>query len=483
MSDDDERPAKQPSADSTSSAGQEAIEGEDSTADGMSRRTLLGAGVAAGIGGLVSGGAARHRTEKEDSEREEESEPEDSTCPKPKTPPPHGTVNVSAPPPLSVRRTHRPPWKDPKRPAPGSKGEIPWFNSTVTEMHRHGPRFGPRKHEFLPYLLIRAASGDRGSRPVNGVFWESPDVLVAPNQDAATAPLMPTAAGGVAEAGKPNTLYAHVWNLGKSPVYRARVEFYWFNPSLALSRSAANLVGVTYVDLDSRFSLHPSWTEVNTPYGRWLSRGSHAIVHCPSTWEPAFVNGGHECLIVRVSDPILDPVPLEQFGGGSDRHVAQRNIAVVQAASPATLNVSLDLGWHPEPGVADVRVELAAPRSMEWLRIYTQRRDPGFIPPASSVTAGLLPPSPKGAARQALHLKPGANPRGLLSPRERFHLGCDRLEIALHASCKQLRRNEAQVVRVFERLDGHLVGGYSVVLIGRQRRQQRPVHRPPRRAA
>ena len=75
-----------------------------------------------------------------------------------------------------------------------------------------------------------------------------------------------------------NTLYAHVWNLGQAPCADTLVEFYWFNPCLGFSRSAANLVGVAYVDLGNRFTHLDRWTEVHAPYGSWLTRGCHAIV-------------------------------------------------------------------------------------------------------------------------------------------------------------------------------------------------------------
>lgn len=48
--------------------------------------------------------------------------------------------------------------------------------------------------------------------------------------------------GGIARANAPNTLYAHVWNVGKAPAFGVRVEFYWFNPSLGISRADANLI-------------------------------------------------------------------------------------------------------------------------------------------------------------------------------------------------------------------------------------------------
>jgi hypothetical protein len=56
----------------------------------------------------------------------------------------------------------------------------------------------------------------------------------------------------------------------------------------------------------------------------------------------------------------------------------------------------------------------------------------------------------------------------LLKRSERFRRGCDPLELTLHASVRDLAPNEAQVVRVRQRIDGALVGGYSVVLIGRR---------------
>ena len=160
------------------------------------------------------------------------------------------------------------------------------------EYPANGPVFGPRKDEFLPFLFIRAKAGDRGNRNIIGEFWESPDIYVAPNLEASSAPLMPPTVGGVAQASAPNTLYAHVWNTGKAPAYRVRVEFYWFDPTLGISRSDSNLIGAAYVDLGNRFSHLAEWTVMHRQYGSFLSKGCHAIVKCPETWTPKFVNGG-----------------------------------------------------------------------------------------------------------------------------------------------------------------------------------------------
>lgn len=351
------------------------------------------------------------------------------------------------------------------RPPPGSPAEIPWFRGKVADIRRKGPTFGPRKDEFLPYLLVRANAGDRGGRPLSGVFWESPDISVVPDQPAESAPLRPVNPGGVARANAPNTLYAHVWNLGKAPVYRVRVEFWWFDPSLGFSRGAGHLVGAAYVDLADRFTLYEDWTEVDGPAGRWLSRGCHAMVRCPVTWVPTYVNAGHECLVLRVGDTIFDPVGPQAFSPVVDRHVGQRNIAVIQAASPAEVTIDIDLGWFPRPGHADVELTSEPTSSMEWLQLLTGSRNPGLRAPTSEVIAGLLPPHPVGTDPTEVAAIPPDGRGALLRSRARFPRGCDPLRIAVHAHAPDLGPGEAQVLRVRQRVDGDVIGGYTIVLV------------------
>ena len=391
--------------------------------------------------------------------------PKRPKCPPPPTKTQPGTVTIPQPPPPNQTTSNVPPWTAGK-PPDGDPNQIPWFRGQISGILRNGPKFGPRKDEYLPYLLIRAASGDRGGRPIpGGVFWESPDIYVTPNQDATTAPLNPPALGGVAQANVPNTLYAHVWNLGKAPAYRVRVEFYWFNPSLGISRSDANFVGAAWVDLGNRFTLYPKWVEVNESYGQWLSQGCHAIVRCPESWVPTFENNGHECLVVRVFEPLLDSLNPNQFSAGADRHVGQRNIAVVQPTSPASLDLGLGLGYPDAPSDAEVDVTADSPANMEWLQLFAGNRNPGFGPPAVAVSAGFLPPSADGTRVLSLtHLPPDLR-APLLKPRERFHRGCCPLKISFHASIPNLKPHEAQVLRIRQRIGGDIVGGYSVVIV------------------
>jgi hypothetical protein len=182
-----------------------------------------------------------------------------------------------------------------------------------------------RAKNFYPYLLVRSVLGDRGDRPINTPTWESPDIWTAQG-DPATAPDIPPNHGGTVIAGQPNTLYAHVWNLGFAPLVGVRVEFYWFNPSLNIDGAHAHSIGVARCELSSRGMA-----------------GSHKLVKCPIAWIPVIENGGHECLFVRVSG-VGDPIGNHEWQASQNRHVAQRNISVVAAgASVQRLVASLNL--------------------------------------------------------------------------------------------------------------------------------------------
>jgi hypothetical protein len=193
-----------------------------------------------------------------------------------------------------------------------------------------------RAQKFEPYLLVRSVLGDRGDRPLNVPFWESPDIWTAEGNPQA-APEIPPDPGGVVAAGKPATVYAHVWNLGRAPLTGVRVEFYWFDPSLVIDGSAAHLIGVAGTRLAPR----------NVP-------GCHRLVKCPIAWTPTFVNGGHECLVVRLSG-IGDPIgTANPWSAAQNRHVAQRNIHV----NPPGADLSKLIAFLTSRRLTGTRVQL-----------------------------------------------------------------------------------------------------------------------------
>jgi hypothetical protein len=179
-------------------------------------------------------------------------------------------------------------------------------------------RKGGRANSFMPYLLIRSVLGDRGDRPINVPFWESPDIWTATGSPDA-APAVPSDHGSVyLFAGQPATVYAHVWNLGFAPLAGVRVEFYWFDPSLSIDGSNAHLIGMARCELA----------------GRGMN-GSHMLVKCPTAWVPTL---GHKSLVVRI-EGIGDPIGGNPWAPWHNRHVAQRNIDVLIMAT-ATANLA-----------------------------------------------------------------------------------------------------------------------------------------------
>jgi hypothetical protein len=280
-------------------------------------------------------------------------------------------------------------------------------------------------------------------------FWHSPDVFVAPNLEASTAPPTPSTRGHVAQAGVPNTLWAHVWNLGRAPVYNARVEFYWFNPSLSFNQEAANLIGVTHVDLGNR-----------------TSGNAHRIVKCPVSWIPTFVNHGHECLVVRVFEPLTDPLTQYQWDARNDRHIGQRNITVVDASSPAALELHLRLGCGVPPGPAQLHVQEVKPEELGWLSVLAGKRQHGYrsARDVKEVIGFSYPTLVRPNSDKATFKDIGPDVASRLLHRNlSFERGCDELEVLFYMHVDGLKSGECKVYHIAQSVDGKLTGGYTVI--------------------
>lgn len=312
-----------------------------------------------------------------------------------------------------------------------------------------GVKFGKRKDSYLPYLVIRANAGDHGNRPISGTFWESPDIYVAPDLEAGAAPDVPTTTEGLAQAGAPNTLWAHVWNLGHAPVFNARVEFYWADPSMGISEASCHLIGVAYVDLGTR-----------------SSQSSNAIVKCPTTWVPTVVNGGHECLVVRVFEPLTDPLTPWPYDASNDRHVGQRNIHVADAHSPLTVQIPrLRLGCAAPPGPTELKIASVPVAEVPWLSVMMGKRHHGLTE-AKDVTelVGFLPPTTIGsAAFPDLRNWDKKTVAKLLHRELKIERGCDELVTSVYVHVDGLKKGECKVYRVTQHAGGKLVGGYTIV--------------------
>ena len=348
------------------------------------------------------------------------------------------------------RGHHRP--GRPTRPPGTSTGRLgeggPLTKGDINAPDLPGVWVGPRADMDLPYLFMRANPGDLGARPVVGPFWESPDIFILAGVTPALAPALPPALGQTALAGQPNTLYAHVWNFGKAAAKEVLVEFYWCNPALGIS--SGNLLAQTPVSLGAKGS------------GR-----SHAVIKCPEAWTPTFVNGGHECLLVRVWDNPSDLPGDPPFDASINRHVAQRNIHVVPA--PGAFMAKAMGGGAPGPALkqplllevgplygapATVAVERVEPGAVPWLQLHTGQRGvfPAMAPPTGAPT--LSRPTTTG----------GGFPTTGFAASHRVH-GDDQ-HVAFNTTDDAPAPGEAHVYRVGATQDGALFGGYTIVILG-----------------
>jgi hypothetical protein len=315
-------------------------------------------------------------------------------------------------------------------PAAGQPGGL--NNGDINNPNPPGVFVGPRPQLDLPYLFMRANPADLGARPiVNAPFWESPDIYLLGGLDPGAAPPIPPALGQVAQAGAPNTIYAHVWNFGNAAANEVAVEFYWVNPSLGINASTLNLIAQTFTQIGARGS-----------------GDSHVVV------------GGHERLLVRVWDNPADLPGDPTFDAAWNRHVAQRSIHVqapgmaaairrgdlIKLAAVPAMEQPLLINVGPLFGApATVAVERAAPSMVPWLQLHTGQRGvfPAMAPPTGTASGF---PTTGGAASQQVH-------------------GDDQ-NVACTTTDAAPGPGEAHAYRVTATQGDTVFGGYTIVLLG-----------------
>jgi hypothetical protein len=345
-------------------------------------------------------------------------------------------------------RPGRPPGKDTGRlsdPTPLTKGDLESPNPP-------GVWVGPRKDMYLPYLFMRANPGDLGARPVVGPFWESPDILLLAGVHPAQAPPIPPKLGETALANQPNTIYAHIWNFGNCAAAEVVVEFYWCDPALGINPASTHLIAQT-----------------TSALGAKGSGQAHAVVKCPEAWTPTFLNGGHECLLVRIWDNTSDLPGEPKLDASINRHVAQRNIHVI--ASPPTAMAMMTLSTAAPPSAAlvnplllkvgplygapaQVNVERVAPNNVPWLQLHTAER--GKFPVQAPATGAPMLSRPVTSSG-------GFSVAGL-GPHQ--HVKGDDQQIAFTTNDELPGKGQAHVYRVSANQGGVVFGGYTVIILG-----------------
>lgn len=206
----------------------------------------------------------------------------------------------------------------------GLEGVAELKNGRYEKVRADWKRLGEGRRTWTPFLVVPYKSvnptvpgqtPDLGRiRPVPSgeAFWASPYIVVENS-------------GGIgltARAGEDNFVHARVFNFGKATSAPTQVDFYWADPSLGLGPGTFHHIGTEWVEIRHGFSLD---------------------VRCNTAWVPVFVNGGHECLMVNTSSPMMAAAPGTVFGPFDpiqapfapwlDRHVGQRNLTVLPAPS------------------------------------------------------------------------------------------------------------------------------------------------------
>ena len=146
--------------------------------------------------------------------------------------------------------------------------------------------------------------------------------------------------------GEPYNVWALVSNFGMAGAV-VNVKFWWADPSVAITEAAATEIGTATAFVDGSISL----------------LGNAKPVRCTTTWTPAFLNQGHECLMAKAWAPGFDPSsgqpgfpepPFDIY----DRHSAQRNLGVLKAApgTQAKWNITVaNISRMALPALVEVR--------------------------------------------------------------------------------------------------------------------------------
>ncbi|HEY0378147.1 MAG TPA: hypothetical protein VGC87_14610 [Pyrinomonadaceae bacterium] len=346
-----------------------------------------------------------------------------------------------------------------------------------------------RQDGLWPYLLIRAVPGDHGVRPLSVPFWESPDIIIVPGvvsaYDGVSATLSP-------QVGVPHTIFVHVWNLGRLLAVGVKLRVYWVNPSLSLDDPAhpPNLIGSMYFDLPDR-----------------QNPDCHKLLRLPATWTPVMENGGHECLLAKVTcfadgaEPGLD--------ARADRHVGQRNLHLM--AAQEDLSRTLASLRKTLPRDADLQI-LHAMRDLQPAllvhqpTLFGRLKTPATLPRAAFALADgtghlgallrgasgvdrFVPASVIGPMFKRERIEPqlmqNAQVRELSKSREPVQdlvrsLGVR--ELTAVALAKQLGAvpGEGHMLRIQAVRDGALLGGYTLIVQAEAAKTVKPpVVKPP----
>ena len=264
-------------------------------------------------------------------------------------------------------------------------------------------------------------------RDGNPYWYLSPDIWVVPGNDPSGAPGSPI-------AGQSAYLWAHVANTGSTDATGVRVDFYWANPALQVTRSNATFVGSAFADVPA---------------------GGAQDALCLVPWTPVVVNNGHECLVAvanHAGDPLPSPLP-DAFDPPTYRQVAQLNLTVLVASMHTAMLALTVSGLRRADKVVMLTTELG-----------------GELDAGTLANLGLRGFRPAKAAAVEVGLDHEQHCVG-----DKDAIGNGKLEVrvprgtsaAVHVAvrAKSLPKNEYQLIQIVERAKDKVLGGLGLVVI------------------
>lgn len=264
-------------------------------------------------------------------------------------------------------------------------------------------------------------------RDGNPYWYLSPDIWVVPGNDPTGSPSSPI-------AGQTAYLWARVANTGSTDANGVRVDFYWANPALQVTRSNASFVGSAYADIPA---------------------GGTQDALCLVPWIPTIVNDGHECLVAvanHAGNPLPSPLP-DAFDPPTYPQVAQKNLTVLVARMHAAMLTITVSGLQRADKSVILTTELGGELDKSTL--------------ASLGLHGLRP-----AKKPALEVGLDQETRCV---GDKDQIGKGKIELrvprgtsaAVHVTvrAKNLAENEYQLVQIVERSKDMVLGGLGLVVV------------------
>jgi len=265
-------------------------------------------------------------------------------------------------------------------------------------------------------------------------WYLSPDIWVVPGSDPSGSPDSPI-------AGQAAYLWARVANTGSSNANGVRVDFYWANPALQVTRSNATFVGSANADVPA---------------------GGTQDVLCLVPWIPMIVNNGHECLVAVANhpgNPLPSPLP-DAFDPPTYPQVAQKNLTVLVASRRSTMLTITVSGLQRADKLVTITTELG-----------------GELDASTLASLGMrgLHPAKKSDVEVGLDYEPRC-------VGDKDPIGDGKIELrvprgtsaAVHATvrARNLTHDEYQLVQIVEWSENKILGGLGVVVVSDRKEKQ-----------